>query len=137
VAEERPLVALPQHRLEQAERTATSHRPDAREARARWGRRGLGAVIGAATWAAGVGVIVAGPAHPGSLVVVLLCLPLIGAAGLAMNGWSWFSQYRFGTYWHSLKRLALMAVAVTGVGLIPICYWTGLAILRLAGNRLL
>lgn len=133
---ERSLNAPPQSRLDQSVQLPRPHR-DTRALMTRLGFRALATVIGAAVWTVGVVIIVLGPRNPGNLLVILLCLPLIGAMTLAMKGWSWYSQYELGTYGHFFKFLALMGIAFTGVGLVPICYWTGNAILQGVSENLL
>lgn len=137
MANERTLEELLQHRLAQAEERSESRRANPGGMLARWGLRALATVIGAAVWAACVGVVVIGPKNPGGLVAVLLCLPLIGATALTMRGWRWLPQYQLGTYGHFFKFLALLGVVMTVVGIVPICYWTGLAILQMVSEPLL
>lgn len=119
--------------------SAASARPwhAAETQRTRWLVRLLATGLGAAIWAVAGGVILLGPRQPGGLTAILLCLPAIGATALTLDGWSFLSQYRFGSYGHALKFLAFLGVAMTLVGLVPICYWTGLAALRAVGRPLL
>jgi hypothetical protein len=71
------------------------------------------------------------------LVVLLFQLPLAGAKPfvfgaavfgallLTMNGWDWLSEYKFGTRGNFIKYFCVLLIAMTGVGLILVAYWTG------------
>jgi hypothetical protein len=79
------------------------------------------------------------------LVVVLFQIPfggakpfvfggaVFGALLLTMRGWDWFSQYEFGTRGNFIKYFCVLLIAMTGVGLVLVAYWTGRGTLRLAG----
>ena len=102
----------------------------------RWALRLLATAVGGAVWALALAVVVVGPKNPQGVLAVVLCLPAIGATALALRGWRFLAQYPFGSYGHLLKFLALLAVAATVVGLVPICYWTGRAVLRVSAGDL-
>lgn len=130
--------ALESPRTPSSENIASARpRRDAGTELTRWLLRLLATGLGAAIWAVAVGVILLGPREPSGLTAILLCLPAIGATALTLNGWSFLSQYHFGSYGHALKFLAFLGVAMTLIGLVPICYWTGLAALRAVGRPLL
>lgn len=107
------------------------------DALSRFGVRALAAAMGAAIWTVAVWTIVSGPAHPGDLEIVVRCLPALAAAALALKGWGWLAEHRFGTYGSLFKFLALMGIAMTVVGLVPLGYWTGRGALRITAGRLL
>jgi len=102
-----------------------------------WTLRVLAATIGAAVWVPAVWLLLAGPSHPSDLGAVLRCLPLVAAAALALGGWDWLSQVRFGTCGNLLKFLALMGIVFTVAGCVWVFYWTGRSVLRLTAGRLL
>jgi hypothetical protein len=91
-------------------------------------------LIGAFLWAIALGFFFAvGQSSSGAdnaVVMIVAVLPIILAGVLGMKGWDWFSQYKSGTYGNFIKFMAFMFIAITGVGMIPICYWTGKAIAR-------
>jgi hypothetical protein len=49
---------------------------------------------------------------------------------LTLKGWSWFSQYKFGSYGSFIKYMSTLFIGLTVVGLIPVCYWTGKGIFK-------
>ena len=57
--------------------------------------------------------------------IVLGGLLLFSVFLLAMKGWSWMSQYSFGSYGYAIKFLVLLFVMGTVVGLVPAVYWVG------------
>jgi hypothetical protein len=107
------------------------------DALSRFGVRALASGIGAAIWAVAVWTIVSGPAHPQDFEIVARCLPALAATALALKGWDWLAEHRFGTYGSLFKFLALMGIAMTVVGLVPLCYWTGRGVLKITAGRLL
>lgn len=52
---------------------------------------------------------------------------------LAMRGWNWSPQYKFGIYGFRWKFVVMLFISGTFVGLIPIIYWTGKGTLRVLG----
>jgi hypothetical protein len=99
--------------------------------------RGLASAIGAAIWGVAVWTVVSGPAHPSNVEIVARCLPVLAATALAAKGWDWLSSYRLGTYGSLVKLTAIIGIALTGVGLIPLSFWAGRSVLKLAAGRLL
>ncbi len=95
-------------------------------------------VLGAVLWAASAAVImaIAGSSKSVSsrdqnpIVMIIALIPFLVAGAFALRGWDWFSQYKFGTTGNFIKFLALMFLACTLIGMIPICYWTGKALIR-------
>ena len=90
----------------------------------------LSTVIGAVLWAIPIGLIVltsrGQSANKGVPAFAFICgVMLIALLFIAMSGWKWFSQYKFGTRGHQLKFLALLGVVMSGVGNIFTLYWTG------------
>jgi hypothetical protein len=81
--------------------------------------------IGLLTAAAVGGVIALLVRFDNTPVKVLSGTLAFGVLVLAMKGWSWMSEYGFGTHGYALKFLALLFVMMTFVGLIPILYWVG------------
>jgi hypothetical protein len=52
---------------------------------------------------------------------------------LAVKGWDWLREVRFGTYGYLMKYMAVILLAVTVVGLVPTAFWIGRFICRKTG----
>lgn len=60
-----------------------------------------------------------------SLSGILVALPLIILFTMAMKGWDWYSEYKFGTNGHAIKFIVMLFIVMTMVGNILVVYWTG------------
>ena len=72
----------------------------------------------------------------GTLLLVGLAMLLGVIFLIAVKGWNWLSEYKFGTYGHFLKFLAIMFLMCTVIGNLPVIYWTGKGIFRYTGYDL-
>src|SRR5689334_11741464 len=55
---------------------------------------------------------------------------LLADVVLAWKGWPFLSEYRFGSIGGLIKWMLLVFIAITGVGLVFHCYWTGRFVLQ-------
>lgn len=62
----------------------------------------------------------------GTIVIGIICFALAAIPLFSvLRGWEWMSQYGSGTYGEAIKFMALVFIAATLVGLLPVTYWTG------------
>jgi hypothetical protein len=91
-------------------------------------------LLGTALWAAALSFLFsAGPAvsrDSSGIAAVIFVAPVLVVGAMGLAGWDWLSQYKSGTYGNFIKFMAFWFIALTGIGMIFVAFWTGKGALR-------
>jgi len=77
-------------------------------------------------------LLLRGEQQSDAAMVGTVILPLV-CVFLAVRGWDWMRDVRFGTYGFLMKYMAIVLLCVTVIGLIPVAFWIGRFICRKIG----
>ena len=87
-------------------------------------------LIGVAVWTVLLTLVSLVGKNAPTSVLFVIGVVLIGAVFLAIQGWDWYSNYKFGSYGSLIKYMVVIFIGCTGIGLLPIAYWTGKGLVR-------
>jgi hypothetical protein len=100
-------------------------------------RRILLFVIGAILWAVAVLLFLGMMrSNRGVLLMILTVIPLYLLIDAGINGWEWYSQYKYNTVGGMIKGMAFLCLPITLIGIIPVCYWTGKGVMEFITNHM-
>lgn len=90
-------------------------------------------VVGAIYWVITIFCITGVQYQNGYLLLIGIVLGFASICYLAVKGWGWHSEWKFGTVGGFIKFFVMLILAFTLVGIIPVAYWTGKGILQSIG----